>query len=145
MSDRDHERTNHSARVGRRGAAMLFFCLLDLVYAFGLYSAPRPLVPFYAWMATIMPLGVWAACWGAVGVVCLWYAFRLYDTPGFMAAVALKTAWGLLSLFGWMAGAVDRGWISAVIWLAFAGFVFLIAGGIPPAARRPGGWRPWTR
>lgn len=134
------------SRVGRRGAALLFFVLLDSVYCYGLLTAPRPLVPFYAWMADVLPLAMWAAGWGAVGAVCLLYAFRAYDTPAFMAAVGLKVAWGLLSFFGWVAGAVDRGYVSAVIWLAFAAFVFLIAGGIPAAPPRPAGRRwVWTR
>lgn len=134
-------------RVGRRGAALMFFTLLDAVYCYGLLTAPRPLVPFYAWMDDILPLGAWATYWGVVGAVCLLFAFRTWDTPAFMAAVALKVGWGLLSFFGWMAGAVDRGYVSAVIWLAFAAFVYLIAGGIPSAApRRAGkGWGPWTR
>lgn len=131
-------------RVGRRGAALLFFTLLDLIYCWGLLDIPRPLTPLYAWMNHVLPLDAWAFCWGAVGLVCLFFAFRLYDTPAFMAAVGLKVAWGLLALFGWLAGAIDRGYISAVVWLGFAAFVFLIAGGIPPAAPRPGGWR-WTR
>lgn len=132
-------------RIGRRGAALLFFTLLDVIYCVGLLTAPRPLVPFYAWMDGIMPLAAWAACWGTVGAVCLAFAFKTYDTPAFMAAVALKVGWGLLSLLGWLAGAVDRGYVSAVIWLAFAAFVFLIAGGIPPAPERPGGRWLWTR
>jgi hypothetical protein len=135
-----------AARVGRRGAALLFFVLLDFVYCFALLDAPRPLVPFYTWMNDIMPIAAWAACWGVVGAICLWYAFRPYDTPAFMAAVGLKVGWGLLALFGWLAGAVDRGYVSAVIWIAFALFVYLIAGGIPAApARPPGRWRMWTR
>lgn len=132
-------------RIGRRGAALLFFALLDVVYCYGLLTAPRPLVPFYVWMNDIMPLVVWAACWGLVGVICLWYAFRPYDTPAFTAAVALKVGWGLLSFFGWVTGVVDRGYVSAVIWLAFAAFVSLIAGGIPAAPPRAGRkWRLWT-
>jgi hypothetical protein len=134
-----------AARVGRRGAALLFFALLDVVYCYGLLTVPKPLTPFYAWMNVIMPLALWAACWGMVAVMCLVFAFRTYDTPAFMAAVALKVAWGLPPLFGWLAGNVERGYVSAIIWLAFAAFVFLIAGGIP-APYRPGrGWRPWTR
>ncbi|BEL07815.1 hypothetical protein Q0Z83_060060 [Actinoplanes sichuanensis] len=135
-----------ASRIGRRGAALLFFTLLDTVYCIGLLTAPEPLVPFYAWMAEIAPLGVWAVGWGGVGLVCLVYAFRTYDTMAFMAAVALKVAWGMLSLFGWLAGQVDRGYVSAVIWLGFAAFVFLIAGGIPAAPTRPAGRRwAWTR
>ncbi len=133
-------------RLGRRGAALLFFTVLDLVYCVGLLSTPQPLVPFYAWMDGIMPLPVWAAYWGFVAAVCAFYAFRTHDTAAYMAAVALKVAWGLLSLLGWLAGAVDRGWINAMIWLAFACLVYLIAGGIPAVPERPVGRRwVWTR
>lgn len=129
--------------VGRRGGALLFFAFLDAVYCFGLLNAPRPLTEVYAWMDEILPLWVWAACWGLVSVICMFYAFRTYDTVGFVAAVALKVAWAVLSLLGWLSGVVDRGYISAAIWLAFAGFVVIIAGGIPaPSRKEP---KPWTR
>lgn len=131
-------------RIGRRGAALLFFALLDLVYAFALLTAPRPPTAFYVWMGQIMPLPAWAACWAAVGVICLVYAFMLRDTPAFMMAVSLKVAWGLLALFGWVHGIVPLGYLSAVIWLAFAAFVHLIAGGIPPAQRSERRWL-WSR
>jgi hypothetical protein len=134
-------------RVGRRGAALMFFFLLDVVYCFALLDAPRPLVPFYEYMNNALPIGVWAAAWGFVGLVCLFYAFRDQDTPAFICAVIIKVAWGLLALFGWLGGAVDRGYVSAVIWLGFAAFVYLVAGGIPPAVGRPkpGRWALWIR
>jgi hypothetical protein len=135
-----------AARIGRRGAALLFFFGLDVIYCIGLLTAPRPLVPLYAWMDSILPLTIWALYWCAVGLICLWYAFRVYDTIGFMFAVTLKVGWGLFSFFGWAYGQVERGWINAVIWLGFAAFVFLIAGGIPAAPPRPVGRRwAWTR
>ncbi len=126
-----------AGRIGRRGAALLFFFLLDAVYMYGLIAAPRPLAPFYEYMDNALPIGLWAGAWGFVGAVCLVYAFRTYDTPAFICAVVIKVAWGLLALFGWIGGQVDRGYVSAVIWLGFAAFVFLVAGGIPPAAPRP--------
>ncbi|MEV6633868.1 hypothetical protein AB0M54_24265 [Actinoplanes sp. NPDC051470] len=125
-------------RVGRRGAALLFFALLDLVYCFALLNPPQPLTATYVWMTTLTPLWVCALCWGAVGMLCLVSAFLEQDTPAFVGAVALKIGWGLFTLFGWMADAVDRGYVSAVIWLAFAAFVYLIAGGIPAAPPRRG-------
>lgn len=135
-----------ASRIGRRGCALIFFWLLDSVYAYGLLTAPRPLVPFYAWMNMVMPLWAWAFCWATVGAVCLVYAFRVYDTVAFMCAVGLKVAWGGLAFFGWLASVVDRGYVSTVVWLAFAAFVFLIAGGIPPAPPRPAGrWPQWIR
>ncbi len=123
-------------RLGRRGAALLFFTLLDIVYCVGLIAVDHPLTAQYTWMNELLPLPVWAALWGAVGLICLAFSFARYDTPAFMAAVALKVLWGLLSLFGWLSGAVDRGYVSATIWLGFAAFVFLIAGGIPPPHAR---------
>jgi len=130
-------------RVGRRGAALLFFALLDLVYSYALLNPPQPLTETYLWSQTLLPLWAWAACWGAVGVACIVFAFLPRDTIAFTAVVGLMAAWGLLSLFGWLAGAVDRGYVSAVIWTAFAAFVYLIAGGIPAATPRKG--RAWTR
>lgn len=134
-------------RIGRRGAALLFFTMLDFVYCYALLTAAQPLAAFYEWMDSKVPLTAWAVVWGGVGLICLVYAFRTYDTVAFMAAVALKVAWGLFALFGWIAGEVDRGYVSAVIWLGFAAFVYLIAGGVPPATPRtvPGRWQLWTR
>ena len=132
------------ARIGRRGAALLFFALLDEVYAIALLTAARPLTAFYAWMNAIMPLAAWAACWAAVGLVCLVFAFAIRDTAAFMAAVAIKVGWGLPALFGWIHGAVPLGYLSAAIWLAFAAFVYLIAGGIPAPLHQERRWL-WSR
>jgi hypothetical protein len=123
-------------RIGRRGGALLFFAVLDSVWCYGLLTLPRPLTPVYAWMNQILPLWVWASCWGAVALLCVACAFMIYDTPAFVAAISIKVGWGLLSLFGWLNGAIERGYVSAVIWLVFAAFVFLVAGGIPPPQRK---------
>jgi hypothetical protein len=131
-------------RIGRRGAALLFFTLLDLVYGYALWVAPRPLSPLYAWMDRLMPLPMWAAVWVAVGLICLVFAFMVHDTAAFMAAVALKVAWGGPALVGWVTGDVPLGYMAAVIWLAFAAFVYLVAGGIPPAIRSERRWL-WNR
>jgi hypothetical protein len=133
-------------RIGRRGAALMFFAALDTVWCVGLLSLPHPLPPVYAWMQEILPLWVWASYWGAVALICLFYAFRAYDTPAFVAAISIKVCWGLLSLFGWLSSAIVLGYLSAGIWLAFAAFVYLVAGGIPvPTPRRRRGAATWTR
>lgn len=135
-----------TARIGRRGAALLFFALLDAIYCLGLLTVPRPMPEFYAAMDGYLPLAWWAAAWAAVGVVCLAYAFSSWDSPAFVAAVVIKVAWGLFALLGWLSGSVDRGYVSSVIWLGFAAFVFLIAGGIPQAPPRTAGrFLPWNR
>jgi hypothetical protein len=132
-------------RVGRRGAALLFFAVLDLVYCYALLRPPPGQLPeAYRWPQTVMPLWAWAACWGAVGVLCLVSVFLARDTAAFTAAVGLYAAWGLLAMWGQVMGVAQRGYVSAVIFLAFAAFVHLIAGGIPTApARREG--RAWIR
>lgn len=131
-------------RVGRRGAALLFFALLDFVYCYALLNPPQPMPQTYLWPQTLLPLWVWAMCWATVGLLCLVYAFQRWDTAAFTAATGLKVMWSLLALFGWLSGAIDRGWLSAVIWFGFALFVYLIAGGIPaPEVGRKG--RAWTR
>lgn len=133
-------------QIGRRGAALLFFALLDLVYCYALLRPPPgPLPEAFRYARTLMPLWVWALAWGGVGVICLVFAFLPRDTVAFTAAVALKVTWGLLAILGQLAGTADRGYVSAVIWLGFAAFVYLIAGGIPAAppaapARKERGW-----
>lgn len=119
--------------VGRRGAALLFFALLDLVFAWALLDPPTPLAPTYAWVQQIAPLWVWGTCWATTGLICVFCAFLPRDAVAFTAAEAMKMLWGLLAGIGWLAGKVPYGYVSAAIWLAFAAFIYLIAGGIPPA------------
>jgi hypothetical protein len=131
-------------RIGRRGAALLFFALLDLIYGYAVLSSPRPPGSFYAWADTVLPLATWVACWWTVAAICLFFAFLTYDTTAFIAAIAIKVGWGGTALTGWISGHAPMGYVSAVIWLAFAAFVYLIAGGIPAGQRSGRRW-PWTR
>jgi hypothetical protein len=124
-------RISHSLirRIGRRGAALLFFALLDLLYGLSLAS-PDPQVrlsPSVAFIAHVAPLPAWAALWAAVGVACLAGAFVRHDRWAFTAAVALKVLWGVTFLVGWLVAHLERGWVPAVIWLAMAGWVLIIA------------------
>jgi uncharacterized membrane protein YedE/YeeE len=94
-------------RIGRRGAALLFFAFLDLVYGLSLLNPPataRP-SPTLVFIAHVMPLAVWGGLWTAVGLVCL-------------------TGW-------WIAG-LERGWLAAAIWLAMAAWVMIIASWAEP-------------
>lgn len=116
-------------QVGRRGASLLFFGLLDVVYCQALLFPTRTArnTSGYRFLADIMPLWAWAAMWGVVGVLCLVYAFRKRDQPAFAAAMGLKVLWGSVYVGGQWTGAVERGYVSAVVWLALAALVGLLS------------------
>ena len=117
-------------RIGRRGASLLFLALLDLVYAVSLLALPAETrnTPGFVFLVQLLPLGVWGAIWAGVGVLCLAQAFMRVDRSAFAAASSLKVAWGVVYLAGWAIGAIPRGYVSAAVWLAFAGFIQVIAG-----------------
>ncbi|MGW4476814.1 hypothetical protein ACWENQ_44785 [Nonomuraea sp. NPDC004354] len=124
------------ARIGRRGAALLWFALVDVVLAASMAAAP-PDTGAYVFLARILPLWAWAIPWAAVGVLCAVQAFALDDRLAFVAASALKVGWSVLYLAGWLLGEIPHGYIGAAIWLVFAGFVQVIAGWPePPRLRR---------
>lgn len=121
--------------VGRRGEFLLFLVLLDILYGLSLAN-PAPELQRSAstrFLTEVMPLPWWAALWLAVGVVCLAGAFARTDRVPYACAAALKVLWGSMFLIGWLIGAVDRGWVAAVIWLVFAVFVVRIASWPEPA------------
>lgn len=122
-------------RVGRRGEFLLFLTLLDLLYGLSLLQ-PVPEArrsPTVAFLADVMPLSWWAVLWLAVGCGCLAGSFATADRVAFAAAAALKVLWGSMFLLGWWAGVVERGWVSAVIWLVFAVVVVRVASWPEPA------------
>jgi hypothetical protein len=111
-------------RVGRRGVTLLFLALLDLLYPIGLAGQPAVARAGYELLA---PWQVWAGLWAATGLVCLTQAFARRDRIAFTAAVAIKLAWGSTSLAAWTMGVSPRGWLPALVWLAFAGLIAVIA------------------
>lgn len=125
--------------LGRRGVAMLFFGLLDLVYAFSLFNPPPPAerASGMAFVATVAPLWAWGAMWLIVGLICLAQAWARNDQVGFAAAIMIKCVWGTLYLVGGLVGVVDRAYVSVVIWLALAGFVAVISSWPEPPSTRP--------
>jgi hypothetical protein len=130
--------------VGRRGRVLLFFGCLDLIYAISL-SVPdtetRGLA-FFVWMVSIAPFWVWASSFAAVGAACVWQAFRRRDQIGFTAAICLKVCWGLISVGGWLFGGVERGYVSAAIWLGLAYLVWNLAGWAEPGDEKGPTWTP---
>lgn len=113
--------------IGRRGAALLCFATLDIVYAISLaFPGPNGRGAAPTWYGSILPLRVWALWWLAVAVVCMFEAFRTCDRAGFSAAIGIKVWWGLLALVGWLFGEVPVS--TTGIWLGLAVLVILIAG-----------------
>lgn len=111
-------------RVGRRGTVLLFLALLDLLYPIGLAGQPAAARAGYELLA---PWQVWAGLWAAAGLVCLAQAFAHRDRMAFTAAVTIKVAWGSTSLAAWTMGVSPRGWLAALVWLAFAGLIAVIS------------------
>lgn len=116
--------------LGRRGCALLFFALLDLVYSFSLFAPPRELDgnKTLLFLTAIAPLPLWGSLWAVAGLVCLFSAFRQNDTAGFAAAIAVKVLWGLIFALGWVFADLERAYVAVAIWFAMAGWVAVIAG-----------------
>lgn len=121
--------------VGRRGVVLLFLALLDFVYALSLCRpAPSQLrAPTTVFLASVAPLHVFAWAWLTVGILCLAGAFgrrrwSALDVWPFLAAIVIKVFWGTLLGLGWALGAVERGWVSAAVWVALAVLVITLAG-----------------
>lgn len=134
----DHGAVKLTRRIGRRGASLLFFSLLDLVYGFSLIVPERAtrLNPLFVYLTRVMPLAAWGAAWSAVGVVLLLSAFSADDRAGFGVAAFWKVLWGLLTL----ASGIPRAYVSAVIWVALAGFILVLSGWPePPRTRKDEG------
>lgn len=115
-------------RIGHRGAALLFFALLDAVYAFSLFNPPATarVSGQMAFMEAIAPLSVWGAMWAVAGAVCLVCAFRSDDRWGYAAAMLVKVLWGALYVYGAVSG-VERAYLGAVIWFCLAGWIAIIS------------------
>lgn len=128
--------------AGRRGKCLMFFALLDLLYGLSLWqpAAEAQRSASTRFLMEVAPLPWWAGLWLAAGVICLVGAIhRRGDRLAFAAAIGIKTLWGTVFLLGWRAGAIERGWVAAVVWLAFALMVGVLAGWPdPPRAATAG-------
>lgn len=118
-------------RVGRRGAALLWFGLLDVVFAFSLFEpqAEAQQAASTKFIADVLPLWVWGVAWLIPGILCLTLAFSTHrDKFAFTAAIAIKLVWGTLYLAGWLLVGLPRGWLGSVVWLSLAAFIAILAG-----------------
>lgn len=128
--------------VGRRGRVLIFFGALDLIYAVSLAAPGREAraLSFFAWLTEVAPLWAWAGLWAAVGVNCLWHAVRRCDRWGYAVAIFLKVLWGMVCAGGWLLSGVERGYVSAAIWLGLAYLVAVLAGWPEPGDQKGPTW-----
>lgn len=131
-------------RLGRRGLSLLFFGVLDLIYAASLIAPDEESREgaFLSAVAWVAPLWGWAVLWGLTGLICLAYAFQRDDRVGFTAAIFLKVTWAVTCTTAWLWGGAERGYVSAAIWLAAAGFVWVISSWPEPSLERSAAWTP---
>lgn len=116
-------------RLGRRGSALLFFSMLDVIYAFSLANPPaeQRQSASMRWTADVAPLWLWATVWGVVGLICFVQAWMDNDRVAFAAAIAVKVVWGGLFIAGAIAVGLERAYVGAAVWLALAAFVAIIS------------------
>ncbi len=133
-------------RLGFRGSALLFFAVLDFVFSFSYFNPPPEVrqSPSLKYIDSVAPLWFWGALWGAVGLVCLAFAFRTRDKVAFSAAIGIKILWGGLYIGGAFIANLERAYVSAGLWLCIAGFVGIISAWPEPSqgerrAHRHGG------
>lgn len=124
--------------VGRRGSALLFFAFLDFVYSFSLWAPPvdAKKTASLKFIASVLPLPVWATLWAIAAVLCLIDAFRKKDKIGFAAAITIKVLWGWLFIIGGVAAHLERAYVSATVWLCLAAWVAIISGWPEPPIQR---------
>lgn len=113
-------------RAGRRGAFLAFLAILDWAYGYSLYETAAP----QRRLDLLLPWQAWAVIWLATGAVCAAGVFLPAgrDRWSFSAAALLKGAWGALFIRVWLYDSLPRGWVSVIIWLAFAATVLLVSG-----------------
>jgi hypothetical protein len=129
-------------RLGRRGACLLGFALLDILYAVRLLTVDPDEQSFYTWVAGVAPLWLWSIPWFLVAMLCLVGAFKDCDRAAFAGAIFIKVVTGALYLSGWLLNNVHDGWVLAAFFLTFAWTVWWVAGWPEPVDRRGVTWTP---
>lgn len=129
-------------RLGRRGAILLAFGAMWLLYGYSLLVEPVVSTASYRLLLKVAPMDAWAWAWivaGSVAWACAWRRSPL-DWPGFAALYMVAVPWGLSSLMSWQPlGDNPRGWISAAIWGALGGAITIVVGWPEPPSKEKGG------
>lgn len=127
-------------RVGRRGACLLLMGVSWTLYGVGLllseptFAQERGLTV----ITHVAPLDVWAWLWIVGGALGVGLSMTRSDAAGYVGVVLPPLTWAVsYALACWPLGDYERGWISAVVWGAIAGALFIVSG-IPEIEIRTG-------
>jgi hypothetical protein len=117
-------------RIGRRGAILLLFAVVDFSYGASLIvpSADSLSLESTIWRQHYAPVWVWGAGWLIVSAILAVGAFMRNDDLAYAAAIGWKIIWALTTLASWVFGGVERGWVSTFIWGVVAGIVAVDSG-----------------
>lgn len=107
----------------RRGGYLLFLALLDIIIGYSLINAPLS-----GHRSLLLPENGWAFTWIAVGSLCVVGAFMKKDRFAYVVAAGLFATWASLYMHLWLVQHVQRGWIAASLFYAFALSTVMISG-----------------
>ena len=119
-------------RAGRRGASLAFLAMVDVAYGYSLLVAPALRAA-----DLLLPRTAWAWIWLAAGGLCLTDMLARWDRVQFTGSAMLMLAWAGINADGWIVHGAPLGWVSAVVWLAFAAFILVIGSWPEPVATLP--------
>ena len=124
-----------SGRIGRRGGALFFVGVLDLVFATSLRVLHNPItMKVYG---SIVSLDVWAWVW-MIACAFAWVSMFLEsDRAGFTVSAMIFTVWGALALSAWYSGDNPAGWLSATFFLVLDGLILILATWPEPVSPPP--------
>lgn len=123
-------------RIGFRGTTLLLLAVIDFAYGRtfvdpdpGQAIANRYLAEAIPFAAQEVSMWAWACAWWATGLTCLVCAFVRRDWLGYGAAIALKVAFVIATMFG-AAHGMPNSTTRIAVWSVIAAWAFV-------EARRP--------
>lgn len=121
-------------RLGRRGSVLLVLGLIDVSIGWSLLTLPPEfrLGAAAEWRDHYAPNWLWVSLFFGTALVLFVQMFQKRDMVAYSVAIAVKVLYGLNVLASWAFGGVVRGWLGGLVWLAFAGMIFVVAGWAEP-------------
>lgn len=128
-------------RVGHRGALLILLGTIALGYGISLITTPPSPQPIgLRLLLGVMGLHGWGAVLASAGAIAVLCAPMRSgkDWPGFAALVLVWLPWSASFFVSWWPdGSNPRGWVSAIVFIAFAGVPAVGATWEEPESRPP--------